>query len=298
MNTRKLFALIAVASAVLGVLFLACDDKNKIEMEDDTSIVEDNNIIYLKSSLGGCNSKTLEMIKSDGDDVRSEDKNDTTIIQIQKDTLTIQVGLNYICCAPFVTDCDIVNDSIFILITDTAPSQSSYCRCHCYYTFKYYFTGLADKKYYWRITLIDPREKDKILFDEGVINGGVRSIEGTYVGTYTTIGPELFWKTSPTIEFKNGKYAGSGFSDGSHFDIQSGNFTVNLRENKLIFDLTNIEHDPSAPNIDFMLTPWHSDWYLSGEYEYKIDGDKLTFSKNVVVEEKQYEFKFELNKSR
>ncbi len=33
MNTRKLFALIAVASAVLGVLFLACDDKNKIEME-------------------------------------------------------------------------------------------------------------------------------------------------------------------------------------------------------------------------------------------------------------------------
>jgi len=126
MNTRKLFALIAVASAVLGVLFLACDDKNKIGIEDETSIVEDQNIIYLKSSLGGCNSKTLEMIKSDGDDVRSEDKNDTTIIQIQKDTLTIQVGLNYICCAPFVTDCDIVNDSIFILITDTAPSQSSY----------------------------------------------------------------------------------------------------------------------------------------------------------------------------
>lgn len=165
MKTRRnlLFVL-----SILSV-FIACDNSR---IENDTPIVEDENIVFLKSSLGGCNNQTAEMIKRGEETVIPGEKSDTAIIRIERDTLTIFVGLNYVCCAPFVTDCDIVNDSIFILITDTAPSQSSYCRCHCYYTFKYYFTGLADKNYYWRITLIDPREKDKILFDEGIINGG------------------------------------------------------------------------------------------------------------------------------
>ena len=39
------------------------------------------------------------------------------------------------------------------------------------------------------------------------------------------------------------------------------------------------------------------DWFLKGEYEYEIDGDKLTFSKTVVVHEEEYLYKFELKKN-
>lgn len=150
---------------VLCILFssVACDKEGS-----NTPIEKDKNISYLKSTLGGCNNKTEENIE------QGEEKNDTTIIQIQQDTLSIYVGLNYICCAPFITDCNITNDTIFVSITDTCanPYQDCYCRCDCYYTFDYYFNNLSDKEYYWRITLIDPREENEILFDEGVINGG------------------------------------------------------------------------------------------------------------------------------
>lgn len=150
---------------ILSILFssIACDNA-----ENNTPIEKDKNISYLKSSLGGCNNKTEENIE------QGEEKNDTTIIQIQQDTLIIYAGLNYICCAPFITDCNITNDSIFMSITDTCsnPYQDCYCRCNCYYTFEYYFNILSNKEYYWRISLIDPREENEILFDEGVINGG------------------------------------------------------------------------------------------------------------------------------
>ncbi|MBN1767402.1 MAG: hypothetical protein JXR50_10525 [Prolixibacteraceae bacterium] len=154
---------IKILFIVLSILFsfIACD-----KAENNTPIEKDKNISYLKSSLGGCNNKTEENIE------QGEEKNDTTIIQIKQDTLSIYAGLNYICCAPFITDCNITNDSIFVSITDTCsnPYQDCYCRCYCYYTFEYYFNNLSDKQYYWRITLIDPREENEILFDEGVID--------------------------------------------------------------------------------------------------------------------------------
>ncbi|HPB04448.1 MAG TPA: hypothetical protein PLH00_06400 [Bacteroidaceae bacterium] len=134
--------------------------------------MEDENIVFLKSSLGGCNNQTAEMIKRGEETVIPGEKSDTAIIRIERDTLTIFVGLNYVCCAPFVTDCDIVNDSIFVTITDTIPENGSYCKCHCYYTFTYYFSYLSNRSYYWRITLIDPREEDEKLFYEGIINAG------------------------------------------------------------------------------------------------------------------------------
>ncbi|HOD67875.1 MAG: hypothetical protein ACOX32_03100 [Bacteroidaceae bacterium] len=165
MKTRRnlLFVL-----SILSV-FIACDNSR---IENDTPIVEDENIVFLKSSLGGCNNQTAEMIKRGEETVIPGEKSDTAIIRIERDTLTIFVGLNYVCCAPFVTDCDIVNDSIFVTITDTIPENGSYCKCHCYYTFTYYFSYLSNRSYYWRITLIDPREEDEKLFYEGIINAG------------------------------------------------------------------------------------------------------------------------------
>lgn len=156
---------ISILFIVLSILFssIACDT-----VENKTPSDTNKNITYLRSTLGGCNNKTEENIK------HGEEKSDTVIIQIQQDILSIFVGLNYICCAPFVTDCNIINDSIFVSIIDVCPDpyQDCYCRCSCYYTFEHYFNNLSNKEYYWRITLIDPREENEILFDEGVIKVG------------------------------------------------------------------------------------------------------------------------------
>lgn len=149
---------------LLLILFIIISTLGCNNEENNSPEKKDTSIHYLKSSLGGCNSKTEENTE------QREEKRDTTIFSFSQDTLNIYVGLNYICCAPFITDCTIKNDSIFISITDTCPNPNQcYCKCDCYYTFDYYFDGLSDQKYYWRITLIDPREKNEILFDDGVL---------------------------------------------------------------------------------------------------------------------------------
>jgi hypothetical protein len=138
---------------------LSCDK------DDDSPVKEETPISYLKSILGGCNNKTEENIEL------GNEKRDTVIIALTNDTLNIFAGLNYICCAPFVTDCNIKNDSIFITITDTCsnPYQDCYCRCNCYYTFNYYFNSISAKKYYWQIILNDPREENETILKMGII---------------------------------------------------------------------------------------------------------------------------------
>lgn len=147
---------------ILSILFsiLSCnEDKNDFPNKENIPIH------YLKSSLGGCNNLTEENIE------HGEEKSDTVIISLSNDTLNIFVGLNYICCAPFSADCNIRNDSIFLSITDTCPIpyQECYCRCDCYYTFDYYLDSIFKNKYYWQIILNDPREKNEILFDKGIL---------------------------------------------------------------------------------------------------------------------------------
>ena len=121
-------------------------------------------------------------------------------------------------------------------------------------------------------------------------------IDGTYVGIYTTTGPYLLWSTAPTIKFKNGKFTSSGLSNGGYHDIGNGNFTI--KGNKIIFELTHIAHDPSMPDVDLMLAAWHSDWLLNGEYEYKAEGNKLTFSKTTIVLGGKYRFEFKLERNK
>jgi len=66
-------------------------------------------------------------------------------------------------------------------------------------------------------------------------------IEGSYVGSYTTtnLTRDFSWNTTPTIEFKNGKYSYKGLADGGYYDSGSGNFTIN--GDKIIFELTNYD---------------------------------------------------------
>jgi hypothetical protein len=121
----------------------------------------------------------------------------------------------------------------------------------------------------------------------------VNEIEGVYVGTYTT-SSDLSWSATPTIELKNGKYTYNGLSNDIYFNRGSGNFTI--KGNKIIFELKYSEHDPGAPMVNFMLTAWHSDWLLNGEYKYKFDGNKLIFSKTSTVNKEKYRFEFELKR--
>ena len=152
-------------NTLIGLLSIAFTITSCSKKDNNTPKEDCLPVHYLKSELGGCNNKTEENIEL------GEGKNDTVIIGLSNDTLNIFTGLNYICCAPFITDCNIHNDSILLFITDTCsnPYQTCYCRCDCYYTFNFYFDSISNRNYYWQIILSDPREENEIIFKEGLI---------------------------------------------------------------------------------------------------------------------------------
>ena len=122
-------------------------------------------------------------------------------------------------------------------------------------------------------------------------------IDGIYAGTYTwtNLVSDETWYQTPTIEFKNGKYNYSGFSnslDGT-FDSGSGNFAI--KDYKIIFELT---YYYVPPGVDLMLIENFDHWFLKGEYEYKIDGNKLIFSKTATVSDEKYKYEFELERNK
>ena len=119
----------------------------------------------------------------------------------------------------------------------------------------------------------------------------VNEIEGTYVGTYSwkNITRDWSWSSTPTIELKNGKYTYKRLSNDNYYNTGSGNFTI--QSNKISFELTNYD----IPMEDIGVV---DDWLLKGEYEYKFDGNKLTFSKTSTVYEERYSYEFELNRNK
>jgi len=118
-------------------------------------------------------------------------------------------------------------------------------------------------------------------------------IDGTYVGTYTwsnlSSNPSWVWRSTPTIEFGEGKYSYTGLSNDSYYDSGSGNFTI--KGNKITFELTYYP----IPLEDIGVV---DSWLLKGEYKYKFDGNKLTFSKTAPVMDMKYKYEFELNRNR
>ncbi len=149
---------------VLGILILTvgCSKEEKLQTPK-----EEDKIQFLKSALGGCNGNRAYVAK--------EEEEDTVIFTFLNDTLNIFTGLNYICCAPFVTDCNVINDSIFISIADTCTNlyHTCYCRCYCYYTFDYYFEITGNKNYHCQVLLNNPAEENPILFYSGEIDEAI-----------------------------------------------------------------------------------------------------------------------------
>jgi hypothetical protein len=81
---------------------------------------------------------------------------------------------NYICGAPFKTECEIKKDSIFMYIIDTCEDLSDcYQRCYCFYTFDFKFSYQGENNYKYKILLFDPREAEPKTILEGAINNEV-----------------------------------------------------------------------------------------------------------------------------
>ena len=134
------------------------------ESDNDSS---EKRITYVKTKSGGCNGQ-------DFDDLRSvtDEQDDTVVFSTKNDTLDIYIGINYICCTPFISEANILNDSILMNLTDTCsnPYHSCYCRCMCYYTWDFLFVDFEEKKYYFKIILNDPREENPMIFKEGSVD--------------------------------------------------------------------------------------------------------------------------------
>ncbi|MDT3738319.1 MAG: hypothetical protein RO257_02330 [Candidatus Kapabacteria bacterium] len=154
-----------IAVILLSIIFIIISCKNSTDSGPDT---DPNQIRLLKTELGGCNDEITPVKIAIEEDFR-----DTVITSFENGTLIIDAGLNYVCCAPFTTDCKVSNDSIFINISDMCPDiYKCYCKCNCYYTFRFSFHYILKKEYFYRIILNDPRVGNEILFKEGVFKNG------------------------------------------------------------------------------------------------------------------------------
>ena len=132
--------------------------------KDSGETGEKPDLTFIKALPGGCNGQDFDVMKS------AMDEQDTLIFTVRDDTLDAFIGINYICCAPFVADTRISNDSIFMTISDTCPSPyACYCRCMCYYSWNFLFTGMAEKEYYYQVTLNDPRQDGPQLLWKGTL---------------------------------------------------------------------------------------------------------------------------------
>ena len=146
---------------VIALLFSMVFCQNEDELDKDAKIS------FVKTELGGCNLKFKSSNQSTDNTVR----NDSVNISNKNDSIRVFVGINYFCCAPFNTDCQINNDTIIMSINDTClyPKTNCYCYCDCYYTFNFKFFEEGRNNYNYKIVLNSPLENKSKTIKEGVM---------------------------------------------------------------------------------------------------------------------------------
>lgn len=147
------------AAMIAFTLIMACCSQNNGDNPDPAAIT------LVKTLPGGCNNMTSEGLKS-----AYPEEPDTVIFSRRKDTLVMFSGINYLCCAPFGTESTVRNDSLLIKLEDRCnfPQENCYCKCMCYYTWEFLFTGFQQGKVKgYRVTLDDPRQKEPAVILEG-----------------------------------------------------------------------------------------------------------------------------------
>ena len=142
---------------ILITLFNACEKEESVKK-----------ITFLKTNLGGCHGEDFDNLKS----ATVHDADTIKFSIINEDTLNVFVGINYICCAPFDSETEIVNDTLIMVISDTCsdPYSSCYCRCECYYTWDFQYIDFEKKEYNFIVKLNDPREGNTIIFKQGAVD--------------------------------------------------------------------------------------------------------------------------------
>ncbi|MFB0515709.1 MAG: hypothetical protein ACETWG_03785 [Candidatus Neomarinimicrobiota bacterium] len=114
----------------------------------------------LDISYGGCNGELdlPKMSAQPADSVYLDEGRDTLTYEFD-DALRIFLGLNYICCAPFVAESELSGDTLLLAVRDTCSQvyQTCYCRCNCYYTFTWEFAVAEEAVTNLRVELYDPR---------------------------------------------------------------------------------------------------------------------------------------------
>lgn len=154
---RKIRILIYIVVGTFSFTMINCErDPNN----------DGNSITYYRTKFGGCNGQQFDLKST------FQDNPDTVVISIEDGTLNVFVGINYICCAPFTTEANIVSDSLLMVISDTCsyPYQTCYCRCYCYYTFDFQFINFDEKVYDFLIELNDPQIENPIVIQKGEID--------------------------------------------------------------------------------------------------------------------------------
>ena len=151
----------SLIAIVIAVLFSIVFCQNEDELDKDAKIS------FVKTELGGCNSKTKSSTQSSDNTVH----NDSVNISNKNDSTNVFVGVNYVCCAPFLTDCKINNDTIIMSINDTCISHdmSCYCHCDCFYTFNFLFFKEGRNNYNYKIVLNSPLENESKTIKEGIM---------------------------------------------------------------------------------------------------------------------------------
>ncbi|MFC1547905.1 hypothetical protein ACFL5M_05200 [Candidatus Neomarinimicrobiota bacterium] len=137
---------------VFTTLIVACNTSTSSDPEP----LQLHEVVY-----GGCagmfNIPVDELSASPTDPVLIDEGPDTLIVTWD-DSLKIFLGLNYICCAPFVIGHEIIQDTMVLAVRDTCPVlQVCGCDCMCYYTFTWKFKGGAEEIGNLRVELFDPR---------------------------------------------------------------------------------------------------------------------------------------------
>jgi hypothetical protein len=147
----------------LFFLAIACGDKDN-DVQNNSAEIQ-----FIETVLSGCNNPEVSqsILKSSVQDIDTE--KDTVIISETKDSIRVFVGHIYSCGAPFVTDCEVKEDSVIMSIADTCTDGNCYARCICYYKFDFLFKKQSEHEYGYRILLINPRQDSPQVIAEGIL---------------------------------------------------------------------------------------------------------------------------------
>lgn len=153
-----LFHLIVIPAALLVII--SCE-------KESTEKQESVDLTYLSTEYEGCNESSRMTLQKASESIVNQ-----VIISEKKDTLSVKVGLHYLCCAVFDSKTKMVNDTLQLDIIDlTSEFQKSYCRCQCTYGFHFHFKMGENYSCPFRINLITNENKKGSLIYSGTLRG-------------------------------------------------------------------------------------------------------------------------------